>query len=142
MAGILFSLLAGAFIAVQGVLNTKLSEKAGFWLTNTIVHASGFVVSLILFALLRDGSLSQLQNVNKGYMLGGVFGVVIVFSVMKGIGQLGPAYSIAILLVAQLIFALVIDTFGLFGAPAVPLAWNKLVGALIIVAGIVVFKLR
>ncbi|MFD0698234.1 DMT family transporter [Paenibacillus sp. GCM10027628] len=142
MAGILYSLLAGVFIAIQGVLNTKLSEKAGFWLTNTIVHGSGFLVSLILFALIRDGSLSQLQNVNKGYMLGGMFGVAIVFSVMKGIGQLGPAYSIAILLVAQLIFALVIDTFGLFGVSAVPLAWNKLAGVFIIIAGIVVFKLR
>ncbi|BBH23556.1 membrane protein [Paenibacillus baekrokdamisoli] len=140
MAGILYSLLAGIAIAIQGIVNTRVSEKAGFWLTNTIVHGSGFIVSLLLFALLRDGSISGIQTMNKGYLLGGVFGVVIVFSVMKGIGQLGPSYSVAILLVSQLIFATVIDSFGLFGAQAVPFAWNKVIGILVMVAGIAVFK--
>ncbi len=135
-------MLAGVFIAIQGVLNTRLSEKAGFWLTNTIVHGSGFVVSMILFLLIRDGSLHSLQNMNKGYLLGGVFGVVIVFSVMKGMGQLGPAYSVIILLAAQLLFALLIDTFGWFGAASTPLTWNKIAGVLVIIGGILVFKMK
>ncbi|MEK8129105.1 DMT family transporter [Paenibacillus filicis] len=140
MAGILYSLLAGLCVAVQGVLNTRVSEKAGFWLTNTIVHGSGFLISLLLYAWLRDGSFSSLQSVNKGYLLGGALGVMIVFSVMKGIGQLGPAYSVAILLAAQLIFALAIDTFGLFGAAKTPWAWNKAIGIGIMLVGILVFK--
>lgn len=140
MGGILFSLLAGIAIAVQGVMNTRVSEKAGFWLTNTIVHGSGFLLSLLLFGLLRDGSAGPLHNMNKGYLLGGALGVVIVFSVMKGIGQLGPSYSVAILLISQLIFALIIESFGLFGAQIVPFAWSKAVGIGIMVAGIVVFK--
>ncbi|WP_227013698.1 DMT family transporter [Paenibacillus psychroresistens] len=140
MAGILYSLLAGIVIATQGVINTRMSEKAGFWLTNTFVHGSGFLLSLVLYAIIRDGSWSQLHNVSKGYMLGGVLGVIILFSVMKGIGQLGPAYSVAILMVAQLIFALIIDSYGLFGAQKIPFVWNKGMGILIMVAGIVVFK--
>lgn len=140
MAGIFYSLLAGLAIAVQGVMNTKLSEKAGFWLTNTLVHGSGFLVSLLLFGLIRDGHMGSLGSVNKGYLLGGSVGVVIVFSVMKGIGQLGATYSIALLLVAQLSVALAIDSFGLFGAKMMPFAWNKVLGILIMVAGIAVLK--
>lgn len=93
-----------------------------------------------VLSYLRDGSVGALQNVNRGYLLGGALGVVIVFSVMKGIGQLGPSYAVAILLVSQLVFALLIDTFGLFGAQPVPFAWSKAAGIGIMVAGIVVFK--
>jgi transporter family-2 protein len=140
MTGIIYSLVAGIVIAMQGVINTRMSEKAGFWLTNTIVHGSGFLLSLLLYGLIRDGNMGQLQHVSKGYMLGGVLGVIILFSVMKGIGQLGPAYSVAILMIAQLTFALVIDSYGLFGAQKIPFVWNKGIGILIMIAGIVVFK--
>lgn len=140
MAGILYSLLAGIAIAVQGVMNTRVSEKAGFWLTNTIVHGSGFLVSLLIFSLLRDGTVSSIQTMNKGYLLGGVIGVIIVFSVMKGIGHLGASYSVVILLISQLVFALIIDSLGLFGTRVVPLSWNKIIGILVMVAGIAVFK--
>jgi transporter family-2 protein len=140
MAGIIYSLLAGVLVATQGVMNTRLSEKVGFWLTNTFVHGSGFLLSLLLYGIIRDGSIGQLHNVSKGYLLGGVLGVIIVFSVMKGIGQLGPAYSVAILMVSQLVFALIIDSYGLFGVQKIPFVWNKGMGILIMIAGIVVFK--
>lgn len=35
--GILFSILAGAAMSVQGVLNTRLSEKAGLYEANAWV---------------------------------------------------------------------------------------------------------
>ncbi|WP_438445035.1 DMT family transporter [Gorillibacterium sp. sgz5001074] len=140
MIGVFYSLLAGLAIAVQGIMNTKVSEKAGFWLTNALVHGSGFLVALAVFGLVRDGQLGSLGSVNKGYWLGGTVGVVIVYSVMKGIGQLGATYSIAILLVAQLSAALAIDSLGLFGARMVPFSWNKLIGIGIMAAGIAVLK--
>lgn len=140
MTGVLYSLLAGVVIALQGVMNTRVGEKVGLLMTSTIVHGTGFIVSLLLYGLIRDGSLGPLHQVSKGYLLGGALGVVIVFSVMKGIGQLGPAYSVAILLVAQLIFALVIDSCGLFGSPKVPFVWNKAAGIGMMIVGIVVFK--
>lgn len=140
MAGIIFSLLAGLAVAVQGVMNTRLSEKAGFWLTNAVVHGSGFLLSLILFAIIRDGHVSSLQSVPKGYLLGGTMGVIIVFSVMKGIGLLGPTYSVAILLVSQLLFSMLIEATGFMGSPVSGISWNKALGIGIMVAGIVVMK--
>lgn len=140
MMGIVYSLAAGVIIAIQGVINTRASEKAGFWLTNVVVHGSGFLLSLILYALLRDGSVGQLNQVPKGYLLGGVLGVMIVFTVMKSIDTLGPAYSVAIVLITQLLFALAIDSFGWFGTEKVPFSWNKAAGIALLLAGIVVFK--
>lgn len=141
MAGILYSLLAGIVIAMQSVMSTRVSEKAGFWVTNAWVHGTGFLVSFLIYAIIRDGSFGQLQNVShKGYLLGGVLGAMILFSVMKGIDHLGPAYAIAILLVSQLLFAMIIDSFGLFGTTKVPFVWSKAAGIGLMIAGIVVFK--
>ena len=142
MKGILFSIAAGVFISLQGVFNTRLGEKIGFWETNTFVHASGLVFTLIMLLAAGTGSFARLGEVNKLYMLGGVLGVLIIFSVMNAISALGATYCIAILLVTQLIAATIIDSFGLFGSPVIKFDITKLLGIAIMIAGIVVFKLK
>jgi len=73
--GILYSLLAGVFIFLQSVFNAQASEKLGLWQTNAIVHGLGFLVSFSIFLAVRDGDLQKIGEVNKVYLLGGVFGV-------------------------------------------------------------------
>lgn len=140
--GIIFSMLAGILISLQGVLNTRVSEKIGLWETSTTVHAIGLIFSLLPLFLYGKGSFRKLGAVNKFYLLGGVFGVIIVFSVMKGISLLGAAFSVAILLVTQLIVATIIDTYGLFGSTPIKFDFTKILGILIMVIGIIVFKLK
>ncbi|AJY73709.1 DMT family transporter [Paenibacillus beijingensis] len=142
MLGVLYSVMAGVFICLQSVFNTRVSEKAGFWLTNTFVHGSGFLLSLIIFWLIRDGSAHKLQTVNKMYLLGGVCGVIIVFSIMKAITSLGPAYSVAIVLISQLVIMLLFESFGLFGTEKIPLSANRLIGIGVMAVGVIVYKLK
>jgi bacterial/archaeal transporter family-2 protein len=142
MAGILYSFVAGILVALQSVFNTKLSEKAGFWLTIMFVHASGLLVSLCVFLIIRDGQLGKLLTVNKLYLLGGTLGVLIIYSVMKGVSSLGPAYMVAILFTAQLLFSFLIDQYGWFGVNPVPFSWNKVAGIAILILGVVVYKIK
>ncbi|KQL45871.1 hypothetical protein AN963_12645 [Brevibacillus choshinensis] len=142
MQGIFFSLLAGVFICLQSVFNAQASEKLGLWQTNAIVHGLGFFVSFSIFLVVRDGDLQKINEVNKVYLLGGVFGALIVFFVMKGITSIGPAYSISILLVSQLLIALVIDSLGLFGVEKVPLNLSKVMGIAVMIVGLIIFKLK
>jgi transporter family-2 protein len=142
MVGAIYAIIAGIMVSMQSIFNVRLSEKAGFWLTNVIVHGSGFVVSLILFLLIKDGSLSKMQGVNKLYLLGGCMGVIIVFSAMKSVTALNPAYAIAIMLIVQLIGALAVESFGWFGVDKVALSANRLIGIGVMIAGVVVFKYK
>ena len=80
--------------------------------------------------------------VSKHYLLGGAFGVIIIFSVVKGFTLLGPSYSIAILLITQLIVGTVIDTFGLFGNSQMKFYLTKPIGILVMIVGIIIFKLK
>ena len=142
MQGILFAILAGIFISLQTVFNTRVSEKVGSWATTTLVLGLGFLTSLPFFIELDDTSLLSFGNVNRLYLFGGVLGVVLVYSIMKGISILGPAYSISIVLVSQISLAVLIDTFGWFGFEKIPLTASKLLGLALMVLGIFVFKLN
>lgn len=142
MKGISFAILAGLFISLQGVFNTRLGEKLGFWETNTFVHGTGFALTLLLMFFYGNGSFSGIGQINKLYLLGGALGVMIIFSVMNAISALGATYCIAILLVTQLIAATVIDSFGLFGSPVIKFDITKLIGLVVMVAGILIYKMK
>jgi transporter family-2 protein len=55
--------------------------------------------------------------------------------------RLGPTYAISIALTSQLVFALLFDSIGAFGLEKVPFTFKQLIGVLVIVGGILVFKL-
>ena len=142
MKGIIFSIAAGLFISLQGVFNTRLGEKLCFWETNTFVHGTGFVLSLLLMLIYGTGSFAGIGEVNRLYLTGGALGVMIIFSVMNAISALGATYCIAVLLVTQLVAATVIDSFGLFGSPVIKFDITKLIGLAIMIGGIIVYKMK
>ncbi len=143
MIGIVYAGIAGLVISMQSLFNVRLSEKTSFWFTNAWVHGTGFVLSMILLWMLKDGSsIAKLTSVNKLYWLGGCMGVVIVFTIMRSVTALGPAYAIAILLASQLLATLAIESSGMFGAERIALSANRLIGIGVMVAGIVIFKYK
>lgn len=142
LMGIVFSILAGLLMSIQGVFNTRCSEKIGLWETNIIVQITGFVFTLIILLIVGNGDFKKITQVNKLYLLGGIIGVLIIYFVMRGISDLGPTYSISTILVAQLITAAVIDFFGLFGAQKISFHFTKIIGVILMISGIIVFKLK
>ncbi len=127
-------------MSVQGVFNTRVGEKIGIWETNVIVQGTAFLLTFIIVLFLGDGSFKNLKHTNKLYLLGGALGVIITFTVMKGISSLGPTYSIATILIAQLTAAALIDAFGLFGSEQISFGATKICGVIIMIIGIVIFK--
>ena len=140
--GILFSILAGAAMSVQGVLNTRLSEKIGLYESNAWVQGTAFALSLIAMWLFGKGSFQGFWQLPKTYLLGGALGIVITITVMLGIGKLSPTLAISTILIAQLIVAALIDAFGWFGSEQVPFRWNQYVAIALMIGGVVLFKLR
>lgn len=142
MFGVICSILAGLFMSLQGVFNTRVSEKIGSWETNSIVQGSGLALTLIILFFAGNGNIKKITEVNKLYLLGGFIGVFIIFTVMHGIKSLGPTCSIAIILIAQLLSASVIDIFGLFDTKPLCFHFSKIIGIVVMIAGIIIFKLK
>lgn len=140
--GIVFSIIAGMAMSVQGVMNTRLGEGIGNMEANTFVQGTAFLLSAAVLLFYRQGSFSELGGVNKLYWLGGAVGVVITLTVMLGIKSLGTTVAISVILISQLLIAALIDAFGLMGSEKVAFVWTKFLGLAMMIGGTVVFKLR
>ncbi|MCI8979349.1 MAG: DMT family transporter [Clostridia bacterium] len=142
MSGVIFSIIAGAAMSVQGVMNTRLSDKIGLYESNVIVQGIAFVLSLVALWILGKGNFREIGGVNKMYLLGGVLGIIITITVMLGIGKLSPTVAISIILIAQLFVAALIDAFGWMDSEQVAFGWNKYVGMVLMIGGVLLFKWR
>lgn len=140
MFGLICSLLAGLFMSVQGVFNTRLSEKIGLWETNTIVQGIGFALTLVIMIFIGKGDIKNISTANKLYLLGGPLGAAIIFTVMCGMSKLGPTYAVSAILIAQLVSAALIEAFGLFDSNKSHFGMGKIIGAAIMLIGIIVFE--
>lgn len=139
MASII-AIISGLLMSIQGVFNTRVTEKSGVWFTNAIVHGVGLVTCLIILLFARDADFEGLKTVNKLYLLSGVLGAAIVYSVILSISKLGPAGATMLILIAQMIGAYLIELFGLFGTEKCDFEWIKCLGIGIIVIGIIIFQ--
>lgn len=140
--GIIFSIIAGMAMSVQGVMNTRLGEGIGNMEANAFVQGSAFALALLVLLFWRQGSFTALGSVNKLYWLGGVLGLVITLTVMLGIKSLGTTLAISIILISQLLIAAVIDAFGLMGSEKVTFGWTKYAGLALMTGGMLLFKIK
>ncbi len=142
MLGVIFSILAGAAMSFQGVMNTRLGEKAGFLEANAFVQGTAFVLSLLAMLFFGNGSMKSLFEANKLYLFGGVLGVVITLTVMLGIKNLSPTVAISVILISQLLVAAGIDAFGLMESEKVAFSLYKVLGLLLMTGGVLLFKFK
>lgn len=140
MLGILFSILAGAAMSVQGVLDSRLSDKIGLYESNVLVQGVAFALSAVVLLFFGSGSLGEIRSVNKVYLLGGVIGVVITVTVMLAIKGLGPTVAVSVILISQLLVAALIDAFGWFGSERIAFSWQKYAGVALMAGGVLLFR--
>lgn len=139
--GYIIALISGALMSIQGVFNTEVTKTAGMWVTNSFVQLTAFFVCIIAwFATGRD-SIGRLFEVDHKYMLlGGAIGAAITYTVIKSVGNLGPARSALVIIISQLFVAYLIELFGLFGMEKQPFLWKKAIGIVIAVIGFIIFR--
>lgn len=140
LIGFSLAILAGILISLQSVFNAKVNENVGQWLTTTCVLGIG-LISSILFYIITENSINiKVYTTNYLFYVSGLFGIGLIICIMGAIKSLGPAYTVLISLITQLVVALCIDTFGLFGMESIPLQLNKLVGIGLLIVGVGIFK--
>jgi bacterial/archaeal transporter family-2 protein len=142
MWGILIAILSGALMSTQGVFNTGVTKQTGIWVAASFVQFTALIVCLGAWIITgRQGNFNSLLKIDQKYMLlGGVLGAFITYTVIKSVDTLGPAVANMFIITAQLIVAYLIEIFGICGTEKVPFEWKKLMGLVLIIAGIILFK--
>lgn len=142
MWGIIIALISGALMSIQGVFNTGVTKETSVWMAAGFVQFSALLVCILAwFFCGKESSISALWQVDHKYMLlGGVIGAFITFTVIESMNRLGPARSVMLIVISQLLVAYIIELMGLFGVDKVEFQWRKLIGMIIAIIGVIIFK--
>lgn len=139
--GLLIAMLSGALMSIQGVFNTKVTDTTGVWTANAFVQFTAFLVCMGAWLIKERHSFLVLWKVQPKYMLlGGVIGAFITLTVIMSMAQLGPAKSVLLIVIAQLLVAYLISLFGWFGVEKEPFLWRKFIGIAISIVGFILFQ--
>ena len=140
----LSSLFIGAILPVQAVLNTRLGKQTGGPFIGSLLS---FLVGLIclfiinLFANYTALSNMKLLSVSPWYIwMGGLLGAIYVSCIIFVNQQQGVALTFALVVAGQIFISLLIDHFGLLGSIVRPVSIPKIIGAILIIAGLVLIK--
>ena len=138
------TLFIGALLPVQAVLNTKLGKQTGGPLiSSTLSFLVGLIGLLVINLVVNYSAVSNMKllSVSPWYLwTGGLLGAIYVTCVIFVNQQQGVALTFALVVAGQIFISLLIDHFGLLGSFVRPITIPKIIGALLIIAGLVLVK--
>ncbi|MDN3018278.1 DMT family transporter [Paenibacillus sp. BSR1-1] len=140
MKGILFAFLGGAFITLQGVANTRISQDIGTWQAATITQLTGFIMALVILIFVRDRKWKRFKQVKPLYLAGGAFAAIVIFSNVTAIQRIGVTFTVSAMLIAQLVLTYIIDSNGWFGTIKQKIKLPQFIGIGLMIAGVVILR--
>jgi bacterial/archaeal transporter family-2 protein len=140
MKGSIFALLGGAFITIQGVANTAISENIGTWQAATLTQLTGFIAALLVLLIIKDGKWAEIKRVKPLYLIGGTFAAIVIFSNVKSIQLIGVTLTIAAVLIAQLAITFLVDGKGWFDVKKQKMALPQFIGIAMMIAGVLILS--
>jgi transporter family-2 protein len=143
LLGLLIAGAAGAVVPVQAGANAALGRALGHPLWATLISLAVSVLAILPVMLVQRVPAPQLALAAKGplwWWIGGVLGVFYISSALILAPKLGVSNFIAAVVAGQMVASLLLDHYALAGFAARPITMMKLVGALMIVAGVVVMQ--
>ena len=129
---------AGCLVGMQAPINSRLAQSVGDIQAAAFSFLAGTVVLVALAALARGG-LGQLAHVSSApwwALIGGLLGAVYVSVALVTVRTLGAGGITAAVICGNLAIAVLIDRFGWFGVQRQPIGAARLIGLVLLFAGV------
>lgn len=136
--------LAGAFIPVMAILNGHLGKSLGDpFHAAMILFALGFsLFTLASFVFAKVPlTFAALHAAEPIQFIGGLIVGFYVLSATMVAPRIGVANFIMMAVSAQMIFSVLIDHWGWFGAAVRPLSLTRIVGVFVLIGGVVIIQM-
>lgn len=137
--------LAGMGLPFQTGINALLKRRVGSPYTAALIS---FVVALIFLLLLltatgQEWSLpaAALEGAPLWIWAGGLCGAIFLTGNILLHARLGSVQTIVLPVMGQILMGLIIDTYGYFHAAQTPLSLLRIVGAILVVGGVLTVSL-
>ncbi|HHV63974.1 MAG TPA: DMT family transporter [Peptococcaceae bacterium] len=128
--------LSGAAMALQGTLNSQLTQKTSLLTSTLTVHIIGTLTALLAVVIWKAPFIQIKWLEIPWYLyLGGILSVAIIALVAFTIAKIGVCNATTAIIVGQVGIAILIDHFGLLGVQRIP--WNpgQILGLILFAAG-------
>jgi len=125
--------LVGVLITLMNGLNSRFSESVGSLVACLAIHVAGLSAVSLLLLVKKEARVPG--RLPFYYFLGGVIGVGTVFSSAYAFTALGASLAVALALLGQTIFSLVVDSTSFLGRTKHPFTLLSLPGLALAVAG-------
>ena len=136
---LLLAFLVGLAITVQAGVNANLRQAmANPILAAAISFGSGFIVLVLMF-LTTGGAIPTLDTIRQvswWKWAGGIMGAVYMITVIVSVPKIGTANLVSLSVAGQLVAAIVLDHYGFMGFSIHPVNGWRLLGAILIMAGV------
>lgn len=134
------SIFTGVILSIMISLNGEVSNVSGNYASSVIIHFVG-LIGIILVLIFTKSKIKNLKGIPFYMFTGGLIGILTVLFTNAGFMGLGVSLTVSLSLLGQLVTSLVIDHFGYFNMNVIRFDKKKILGLVIIVAGIYVMTL-
>jgi transporter family-2 protein len=137
-AAVILTALVGGLIALQAPINSMLGKATGSFQAAFLSFAIGTVVLAVIAAFAKGGfgTMGEARSLSWIYLTGGLLGAAYVTTVLVTVRELGAGPVVAATIAGQLSASVVLDQFGLLGLPKDPITFGKVVGIVLLAAGV------
>lgn len=139
---ILLVVVAGGLLALQAPTNAMLAKVGGSPVLAALISFAVGTVALFV-AWLASGNrpgAAPFAGLPWYAWLGGLYGAFFVAIAAFAAPRIGLASLITIGIAGQIAMALLLDHLGALGLPRDPISLGRIVGALLVVAGVVLVR--
>jgi transporter family-2 protein len=136
---VLLGVGAGCLVGMQAPINSRLGRAVGSVQAATFSFLVGTAALLILTAFVRGGygNLGHVGRAPWWALVGGLLGAVFVTVAIVTVRTLGASGLTAAVITGQLTISVVIDRFGLLGIAKQQVGATRVIGLLLLAAGVV-----
>ena len=129
---------AGALVAMQAPINSGLGKNVGTFAAATISFATGTVLLLAICVTVGGGfgDVGGIRDLSWYYLTGGALGAAYVTTVLVTVRELGAGGVTAATIAGQLTMSVIADRAGILGLPEKAVTLPRVVGVLLLAAGV------
>ena len=138
-------LLAGIGAVLQSTMLAMIGRRSGALAATTLAAVVG-LVGITAFTLLVNRSLAGVAVAARQspwiWVPAGLLGIAVLAVLTFAPPRVGSFGTFAVLITAQLLTSLVMDSVGLFGLERVPISFTRVAGLLLLFAGAILVLRR
>lgn len=133
---VLLAIIGGVAMGFQTPVNNALSRFTGIVQASCISFTVGALSLFILSMIVGQGSILKFTQAPWYLLIGGLLGATLVTINIFVIPKIGSLAVIGSVITGQMVAGLVIDQVGLLGLAQHPITWTRILGLVLMIAGL------